>query len=69
MDGFGLAKWIRQNRKGLPVLIASGDTGKANVAHELCADRPFFKKPYELKMVVAQVRQMLGLPNPDEAKT
>lgn len=60
-DGFGLAKWIRENRCGLPVLIASGDTGKANVAHELCADEPFFKKPYDLNMVVAHIRQTLGV--------
>ena len=60
MDGFGLAKWIRENRKGLPVLLASGESRKLDAAHDLCAQEPFLAKPYDLKLAVAQINQMLG---------
>ncbi|HEY4971870.1 MAG TPA: response regulator [Steroidobacteraceae bacterium] len=59
MDGFGLSKWIRQNRPGLPVILASGDAKKSDAAHELCAEEPFLRKPYDLQFVVAQIRQTL----------
>lgn len=59
LDGFGLAKWIRQNRPGLPVILCSGDTKKAEVAHELCVGEPFLSKPYNLHHVVAQIRQAI----------
>ncbi len=58
-DGFGLAKWARENRKGMPVIVVSGDIKKAQVAEELCAAEPFFSKPYDLKLVVAKIRQLL----------
>jgi DNA-binding NtrC family response regulator len=64
MDGFGLAQWVRKNRPGLPVLLCSGDSKKAAAAEEICADEPFLKKPFDLQMMVAKIRQML-----DRAKT
>jgi CheY-like chemotaxis protein len=48
IDGFGLSRWIRENCPSLPVILASGDVGKANIAHELCANEPFLIKPYDL---------------------
>ena len=45
MDGFGLARWVRQNRPDMDVMLASGDAKKADVARELCEDAPLFEKP------------------------
>lgn len=59
MDGFGLARWIRQKRPGLPVLLASGDAKKTEAAHELCEDGPFSEKPYDLNVVVGHIRQAI----------
>lgn len=56
MDGFGLFKWIRQNRPGLPVILASGDASKSDAAHELCAEGSFLRKPYDLEVVVGNIR-------------
>jgi hypothetical protein len=42
------------------------DTGKANIAHEPYTDEPFFKKPYDLNMIVAQIRQTLGMQKVDK---
>jgi CheY-like chemotaxis protein len=59
MDGFGLAKWIRQNRKGLPVMLTSGDSKRSDLADQLGADETFFAKPYDTQMVLAQIRQSI----------
>jgi CheY-like chemotaxis protein len=60
MDGLGLAKWVRENRSDLPVFLASGDIGKTNIARELCAEEPFFTKPYDLDAVVSKMRDALA---------
>ena len=59
MDGIGLAKWVRENRSDLPVFLASGDIGKTNIARELCAEEPFFAKPYDLDAVANRIRHAL----------
>jgi CheY-like chemotaxis protein len=59
MDGFGLAQWIRQNRPQLPVILCSGDARKADAAEQLCAGEPFLAKPYDFKVLIAQIRQTL----------
>jgi CheY-like chemotaxis protein len=59
MDGFGLAKWIRQNRKGLPVMLTSGDSKKSDLAEQLGADERFIAKPYDTQMILAQIRQSI----------
>ena len=60
IDGFGLAKWIRKNRPGLPVILTSGDAKKTTATKELCENEPFMEKPYDLKYVVAQIRAHIG---------
>ena len=60
VDGFGLAIWIRLHRPGMPIILASGYTRIADIAQELCAGAPFFKKPYDLNIVVAKIRQTLS---------
>lgn len=56
MDGFCLAQWIRANRPGLPVLLTSGDEKKTVTAKMLCEKEPFLEKPYDLKVVVGNIR-------------
>ena len=60
MDGFGLAQWVRARRPKIRVVLASGDAAKASKAHDICADEPFFSKPYDLPMVLAKIRQLLS---------
>ena len=60
IDGFGLAKWIRENRPGTPVVLASGCTGKAELARDLCAGEHFFPKPFDMDEVAAKIRETLN---------
>lgn len=59
LDGFGLAKWIRDNRAGTPVILASGDSGRTNPREELIAGEPFFPKPYDFYLLVKHMKQMI----------
>lgn len=59
IDGFGLAKWIRENRPELAVFVASGFSGKLDIARELCAGEAFFTKPYDLDQVAAKIQEHL----------
>lgn len=63
MDGFGLARWVREHRPGLPVILASGDSYKSDAARELCAKEAFFPKPYDLPTVLEQMRALIGFSN------
>jgi DNA-binding response OmpR family regulator len=65
LDGFGLAQWIRKTHPRLPVILTSGDARKVSTANELCANEPFMTKPYDLAMVVAQIRNHVGIPTPE----
>jgi DNA-binding response OmpR family regulator len=59
MDGFGLAQWIRASQPGLPCLLVSGDSRKAETATEVCEKEAFLPKPYDLKILVARIRSMI----------
>ena len=68
MDGFGLAQWVRSNRPGLPVILCSGDLGKADAAHQICAGEPFLSKPFDLHMALAKIRHLLDIGDTPEVK-
>jgi DNA-binding NtrC family response regulator len=59
MNGFGLAKWIIANKSKISVILASGETTQADAANELCDHIPFFKKPYDLTAIIAEIRATL----------
>lgn len=60
MNGFGLARWIRANRPGLPVILLSGDAQKADVAHELCEKNELISKPFDFHAVAARLRASIA---------
>ena len=61
IDGFGLAKWIRNNKKGLEVILVGSPERAANAAADLCEDGPMLTKPYEPQAVLEVIRRHLGL--------
>ena len=62
-NGFELAQWVRSERPGLKVILASGGVKAAEVAHDLCENGPLISKPYSLDHIVARIREFLG-PSP-----
>jgi DNA-binding response OmpR family regulator len=54
MDGFGLAKWVREKHPGVDVMLTSGAAGTAAKAADLCDDGPL-EKPYDPQEVVRRI--------------
>jgi CheY-like chemotaxis protein len=60
MDGFGLAKWIRANRRGLQVILVGTPERAADTAAHLCEEGPNLSKPYEPQVLADLIRRQLG---------
>jgi DNA-binding NtrC family response regulator len=59
VDGFGLAKWIREHRTGLDVMLAGTILRAVNAAKELC-DANSLPKPYTSQAVHDRIRRLLA---------
>lgn len=69
MDGFGLARWLRQHRPGVKVILTSGAASNAaNKAADLCHDGPLLPKPYDSEEVERRIRQLLAARERNEAE-
>jgi CheY-like chemotaxis protein len=60
VDGVELAKWIREHRRGLEVLLAGTVPRDAESAKDPCDRVP---KPYEAQVVHNHIRRLLAGPN------
>jgi len=60
MDGFALARWIREHRAELNVLLAGTAARAAERAAELCDKGPHLARPYEPQVVVDRIRRLLA---------
>jgi len=59
LDRFELAKWVHEHKPGPPVILASGYSGKTNMAAELNGAQ-FFRKSFDFDAVVEKIRDTLG---------
>jgi CheY-like chemotaxis protein len=59
IDGFGLAKWVRENRPGIQVLLAGTVPRSVESAKELCEQGPV-PKPYDPQVVHNHIRRLLA---------
>jgi CheY-like chemotaxis protein len=60
LDGFELARWIRENRPEVQVLLTSGNPGMAAAkATELCHKGPIVPKPYDHAILLNRMKRML----------
>ena len=46
IDGIGLSRWIFENRPNMPVILASGEIGKAAAMQDLCGAETM-TKPFD----------------------
>jgi CheY-like chemotaxis protein len=59
MDGFGLARWLREHHPALRIILASGalrTTGQV----ETLADDLLLANPYHHEELIRRIREMLG---------
>ncbi|WP_292046412.1 MULTISPECIES: response regulator [unclassified Brevundimonas] len=66
LDGFGLARRVRQHRPDIHVILNSGMVNAAEKAGDLCEDGRLMAKPYEEAQVVARIQEMLRAANQPE---
>jgi len=62
IDGFGLAKWVRDHRPGLDVILAGTVSRAVDAAKDLCDEGPV-PKPYESQVVYDRIRRLLAARN------
>jgi DNA-binding response OmpR family regulator len=60
MDGFALARWIRDNHPGIDVMLTSGIDRSAEIAGTLCEAGPLLEKPYQPHGVVDRIKQLMA---------
>lgn len=58
LDGYGLARWIMDNRPDLPVLLVTGDQGKAKAAAGIGGTETM-AKPYDFEILARKIRDTL----------
>jgi CheY-like chemotaxis protein len=54
MDGFGLARWVREHHPDVDVILTAGANRAADKAGDLCDDGPL-EKPYHPQEVVRRI--------------
>lgn len=59
-NGFALAKWVRENRPHISVLMAATPERAAKEAGELCSEGPHLARPYDHAIVEAHIRRLLS---------
>lgn len=60
MNAFRLARWIRSERPGVPVLLAGNHDKAADAVGELCDEGPELGRPYDPSIVVDRIRRSLA---------
>jgi CheY-like chemotaxis protein len=63
VDGFGLRRWIQQNRPQVAVLLTSGVANVVTAAGHLGEPRWIVFKPYDLREVENRLRELLAARN------
>ena len=56
MNGWGLAKWVRQYHPEVAVIVTSAERTEAS--HELCRALLFLHKPYDFAAVVERIEAL-----------
>jgi CheY-like chemotaxis protein len=60
LDGFALARWLREHKPGLRILLAATPERAANIAGEICADGPLLMRPYDPKILLDEIKRTLA---------
>ena len=64
LTGYQLARKIREERPGLPILIVSGLSEDTVMPASLEPAFPFLQKPYSLKSLARKIREILDVETP-----
>jgi DNA-binding NtrC family response regulator len=60
MNGFSLARWLREQKPGVPIILAGSHSAAADAAADLCEHGPMLAKPYEPQILLDQIKRLLA---------
>lgn len=60
INGFGLARWLREHRPGVRVVLAGSIDKAASAAADLCEEGPHIARPYDADVVSDFIRRRLA---------
>jgi CheY-like chemotaxis protein len=60
LDGFGLARWVRENLSDTEIILTSGYDRAAQEAKELCHVKEVNPKPYDFEGLADRIKQALA---------
>jgi CheY-like chemotaxis protein len=61
LDGSGLAKWVRENKPGLQIILTGTLVKAAHAAGDLCESGPHLEKPYEPQQVIEWIKRLKAI--------
>jgi DNA-binding response OmpR family regulator len=65
IDGFGLSRWLRAYRKGMPIILVGSPGRAVEAAADLCEAGPMLARPYEPAILLDRIKRTLaGRPLP-----
>jgi len=59
MDGFDLARWVRDEHPRIKIILTSGVIQAVEAAGELCDGGPLLQKPYREAELERRIRALL----------
>lgn len=60
IDGFGLSRWIRENRPDIQVVMGATVEKAVEQAADLCAAGPMLSKPYDHQLLHDHIKSLLA---------
>lgn len=65
VDGFGLAKWVREHAPQVRVILAGTVAKAAEKAGDICEEGPVLAKPYDHRLLLDRIKR--GLASRDQS--
>lgn len=59
-SGFRLARWIRDNKPEIDMVLAGSIESSVEKAGDLCLEGPALAKPYDHRFVLDRIKQMIA---------
>jgi len=60
LDGFGFARWIRENRPGLEVILTGTVANVTKEAGDLCEEGPHLQKPHDPHNLLDRIKRAIA---------
>lgn len=60
VDGFGLARWMRQSGLGIEIILSGSLARTAEKAGDICENGPVMAKPYHHQLLLDRIKALIA---------